>query len=184
MRVITGRAKGKRLKAPTGKNTRPITDRIKEALFNIIGSDIEATDFLDLFAGSGSVGIEAISRGASRVIFVDSSNEAIKIIRENLANCGFDNNFEVHRNDVMVALERLSRREIKFDYIYVDPPFTREHLFPMVMRALDKIDILKDNGMVIIRIPTRMILNIDLQHLRLQRTNTYGESTLNYYRLS
>ena len=126
MRVISGTARGKRLKAPRGTDTRPITDMIKEALFNVIGDNIVGASLLDLFAGSGSVGIEALSRGAQMVIFIDNHIKSVNTIRENLSNCGFKEDYELYRNDVFRALEILRQRQIKFDYIYADPPFTHQ----------------------------------------------------------
>ncbi len=183
MRIISGIAKGRRLKAPPGNDTRPITDMIKEALFNVLGQDVKNAKFLDLFAGSGSVGIEALSRGAAMVIFVDNSQIAIKTIRDNLSNCKIPANFEIYKNDVMLAVEMLKKRQILFDYIYVDPPFTQEKIFVRVMSALDEANILKINGTLIIRTPRKMELKASFKNLTRFRLNNYGESTLNYYQL-
>ncbi len=183
MRVISGAAKGKKLKAPPGYDTRPITDRIKEALFNVIGPDIRNAKFLDLFAGSGSVGIEALSRGADLVILVDSGREAVQTIHHNLKACGFELGYEVYRQDVFVAIAVLLKREIKFDLIYIDPPFTNENLFDQVLTALDKQIILNSDGSIIIRAPRRKTLPLVFGNLQCYRVNDYGESTLYYYHL-
>lgn len=181
MRVISGTARGKRLKAPRGMNTRPITDMIKEALFNVIGSDIADASVLDLFAGSGSVGVEALSRKASKVVFIDKSAEAIKIIKENLNNCGFVKGFEVYKNDVFRAIDLLQRRGEKFDYIYIDPPFTCEDIFPKVMNTIGKTDILAEKGIIIIRTPRKMSLKTRVNRIEQYRISEYGESSLHYY---
>lgn len=183
MRIISGIAKGKRLKAPPGNDTRPITDMIKEALFNVLGQDVKNAKFLDLFAGSGSVGIEALSRGAAMAIFIDNNQIAIKTIRDNLSNSNLPANFEIYKNDVMVAVEMLKKRQILFDYIYVDPPFTQEKIFVRVMSALDEANILNINGTLIIRTPRKMDLKASFKNLTRFRLNNYGESTLNYYQL-
>lgn len=183
MRVISGKAKGKKLKAPPGLDTRPITDRIKEALFNVIGSDIRDAKFLDLFAGSGSVGIEALSRGAKLVILVDSGGEAIRVIHHNIQACGFEEGYEVYRQDVFVAIRSLLKREIKFDLIYIDPPFTNEKLFEQVLTTLNKQIILNSDGIIIIRAPRRKPLPQVFENLQCYRANDYGESTLYYYHL-
>ncbi|MGI5879362.1 MAG: 16S rRNA (guanine(966)-N(2))-methyltransferase RsmD [Syntrophomonadaceae bacterium] len=183
MRVISGTAKGKKLKAPAGCDTRPITDRIKEALFNVIGPDIRDARFLDLFAGSGSVGIEALSRGAELVILVDSGKEAIRTIHCNLQTCGFNKDYEVYRQDVFAAIRALLRREIKFDLIYIDPPFTVEKLFEQVLTTLNEQIILKPDGIIIIRAPRRKSLPLLFENLQCYRVNDYGESTLYYYHL-
>ncbi len=184
MRVISGRAKGKRLKAPAGINTRPITDMIKESLFNVLGPGIAGSNFLDLFAGSGAVGIEALSRNAVQVLFVDKDNKAIRIIKENILNCGFDNGYEVHRNDVFKAIDLIWKRGLKFEYIYVDPPFTNEMIFEDILEALDKAEILASEGTIIIRAHRKKSLPLQLQNLRKYRVNDYGESTLHYYCLN
>jgi len=181
LRVIAGSAKGKILKAPQGLKTRPITDMIKEALFNVMGAKVHKSMFLDLFAGSGSVGIEALSRGAKWVTFIDNSNNAIKTIRQNLDNCNFKSNHEIFRNDVFLALEILNKRQRQFDIIYVDPPFTNEPIFVKVMHVLDKSNILKENGILIIRTPRNLNFKINLIKLKEYRSKNYGESTLHYF---
>jgi 16S rRNA (guanine(966)-N(2))-methyltransferase RsmD len=181
MRVITGSAKGKRLKAPVGLNTRPITDMIKEALFNVLGSRVIDANFLDLFAGSGSVGIEALSRGAQKVIFVDNSAEAGKVIKENLTNCGFGQGFELYRSDVFKALSLLQRQNLRFDLIYIDPPFTNEKIFNEVMETVGKADLLETDGIVVIRTPRQKHISPQFNQLTQYRISNYGESDLNYY---
>ncbi|HEX3010623.1 MAG TPA: 16S rRNA (guanine(966)-N(2))-methyltransferase RsmD [Syntrophomonadaceae bacterium] len=183
MRVIAGQAKGKRLKAPPGMNTRPITDMIKEALFNVLGDTVRDSSFLDLFAGSGSVGIEALSRGAKQVVFIDNNSSAVGIIKENIINCGFSKGFSVYRNDVFKALTLFDQRKTKFDLIYVDPPFTIEKIFDPVIYALDQSNILERNGRIILRTQRKKQLTAQLNYLEEYRTNNYGESVLHYYRM-
>ncbi|MDD2510128.1 MAG: 16S rRNA (guanine(966)-N(2))-methyltransferase RsmD [Syntrophomonas sp.] len=183
MRVIGGIARGRHLKAPPGMNTRPITDRIKESLFNIIASGIEGATLLDLFAGSGSVGIEALSRRAKWVGFIDNKREAVNTIKANLDNCGFSGNYEIFRNDVFKAVEMLRRRGLHFDYIYVDPPFTKVKIFDLIIDVLDKAELLDEKGIVIIRTPRKKSLPESLDRLERYRLNHYGESSLHYYRL-
>ena len=181
MRVISGKAKGKRLKAPSGINTRPLTDMIKESLFNVLGLNVAGSSFLDLFAGSGAVGIEALSRNAGLVLFVEKDNHAIRAIKENLANCGFIEGYEVHRNDVFKALDLIKKRGLLFEYIYVDPPFTNEPIFEEVLQRLDKADILAVEGIIVIRTRRKKTLPLRLDKLEKYRVNDYGESTLHYY---
>jgi len=184
MRVITGKAKGKRLKVPPGMNTRPVTDMIKEAIFNVIGPEIKGAAFLDLFAGSGSVGIEALSRYADKVIFIDNDRYAVKTILHNLKSCGFAEGYEVYRSDVFKAIEILQRRGLKFKYIYVDPPFTDDAIFDKVINALNKADILTEKGILIIRTRRKRELPSRLSRLVKYRISDYGESSLHYYCLS
>lgn len=120
LRVISGKARGRRLHSVPGDITRPITDRAKESLFNIISSDIENASLLDLFAGTGSVGIEALSRGASFVRFVDRSHLAIETIRSNLKMVGFESGFDVIKKDSFTLIEQHPDRQ--FDYIFIAPP--------------------------------------------------------------
>ncbi|MCX5780680.1 MAG: 16S rRNA (guanine(966)-N(2))-methyltransferase RsmD [Firmicutes bacterium] len=180
MRVISGSAKGRKLKAPPGLNTRPITDMIKGALFNVWGTRVAGCTLLDLFAGSGSVGIEALSRGAQKVVFVDNSRAAVQVIKENLSNCRFDQTFTIYPNDVMSILMRLNRQGDRFDLVYIDPPFTIEKICEEVMLALDEVDILETDGIVVIRTQRRKEMS-DFKHLHKYRQSNYGDSSLHYY---
>lgn len=181
MRVIAGKARGKRLKAPPGDTTRPVTDMIKEALFNVWNERLEGAAFLDLFAGSGSMGIEALSRGARSVIFIDNSAAAVGVIKDNLMNCKMTEGFEVYRNDVFRAINILQTRDSKFDLIYVDPPFTQEAIFDRVIKILDQAEILARNGIMVIRTFRKKSLPECLDHLFEYRKKEYGESVLHYY---
>ncbi len=182
MRIIAGTSRGRKLKAPPGLHTRPITDMIKEALFNVWGEGIVGANFLDLFAGSGSVGIEALSRGAAKAIFIDNDPAAVRIIRENLAHCGFKEGFGVYRQDVFRALNMLNDKREKFDYIYVDPPFTNDQIFDNILTAINNIDIISRFGIVVIRTQKNRNMADKLDKLERYRTNVYGESCLHYYR--
>lgn len=182
MRIIAGIAKNRKLKAPSGHNTRPITDMIKEALFNVLGAKTKDANFLDLFAGSGSVGIEALSRGAKLVIFIDNDNAAVKVIKSNLEHCNFTSGFEVYKNDVFKALNILEKRKLAFNIIYVDPPFTKTELFEQVMISLDsKFKLIAKEGLIIIRTPSRYSMPDEYSNLIKCRYDEYGESALHYY---
>jgi 16S rRNA (guanine966-N2)-methyltransferase len=180
LRIIAGSAKGKRLKAPPGLDTRPITDMIKEALFNIWGPAVAGSKFLDLFAGSGSVGIEALSRGAAYVIFIDNSGPAVKVIKENLLNCGFLNAYEVYQTDVFKGVAALNKRGETFDLIYIDPPFKQPELFSRVMAMINDIDIMALNAVLVLRTPRKMEMPSWPRLTKFQLRN-YGESSLHYY---
>lgn len=183
MRVIAGLAKGKKLKAPGGKNTRPITDMIKEALFNVLGTGLTGAVFLDLFAGSGSVGIEAISRGASQVIFIDNSPQAVAVIDENLTNCGFHDKTQVFRQDVFRAVAMLEKRSLTFDFIYIDPPFDRDIFFNEIMSLLGAGTLLAEDGLLILRSRRKKLMADRYDRLSRWRMSAYGESVLHYYRV-
>jgi 16S rRNA (guanine(966)-N(2))-methyltransferase RsmD len=181
MRVIAGFAKGRKLDAPSGYLTRPITDMIKGALFNVLGAEIEGAFFLDLFAGSGSVGVEALSRGAERVYFVDQSRTAVKTIKENIQKCKLDAGSSVFMMDAFKALDLFKRRGEKFDYIYVDPPFTNEKIFSQIMAKLGENGLLSDEGIIVIRSPKNKELSQSFDNLIQYRYSSYGESSLYYY---
>lgn len=142
MRVITGLARNRRLKEPADMRIRPTTDKVKEALFNIIQFDIEGRRVLDLFAGTGQLGIEALSRGAREATFVDQSREAIALVRDNLKTCGFSAN--VVQSDSLGFL----RRGEKFDLIFIDPPYDSELLLN-ALSAIYQFDILSEGGIIV-----------------------------------
>lgn len=148
MRVISGSCKGRRLAAPKSKSIRPALDQVKEAIFNIL-FDVEGKTVLDLFAGTGSMGIEALSRGAAHCVFVDSSREATALIRENLQRCGLGENAAVFAKNVSVAIEVLGRREEKFDLIFVDPPYLKSLVNPTLEKIADY-EILAPDGVIVI----------------------------------
>ncbi len=148
MRVISGSARSLRLKAPEGLDTRPTIDRIKESLFNIISDDLYNIDFLDVFSGSGSIGIEALSRGAKNAAFVDSSKESIDIINENLKFTRLLDKADVIKSDVFDAIAKFGREKRKFDIIFMDPPY-KKGLVEKTLTAALSADILKENGFII-----------------------------------
>lgn len=142
MRVITGTARGRKLMEPKGMDIRPTTDMVKESVFNIAQFDIEGRRILDLFAGTGQMGIEALSRGAKSVTFVDASKDAVKLVKDNLSHCGME--AAVVHGDSLSFLERCG----KFDFIFLDPPYATD----LIDRALEKIikfDILSESGIII-----------------------------------
>ena len=143
MRVITGTARGRKLKTPSDYDVRPTTDNVKESIFNIISFDIEGRRVLDLFAGTGQMGIEAISRGAGETVFVDNSLSSIKLIKENLDICGFK--APVIKSD---ALSYIQNAE-PFDVIFIDPPYDST-LYEQVLEKVNTIDLLKKNGIIIV----------------------------------
>lgn len=148
MRVIAGTAKRITLETIEGLDTRPTTDRIKETLFNIIGTHMWDTTFLDLFSGSGAIGIEALSRGSKRVVFVEENIKAVACIKKNLVKTKLEGGAEVIRNDVNTAISHLKGRE-SFDYIFMDPPYDcrleREALI-----AISQAGILAEEGLIVV----------------------------------
>lgn len=142
MRVITGKARGRKLKAPEGMDIRPTTDNVKESVFNIIQFDIEGRRVLDLFAGTGQLGIECLSRGAKEAVFVDASREAVKIVRENLKICQLQGT--VVQSDALAFLRSCG----KFDLIFMDPPYDAP-VYESVLELINLVDILSDGGIII-----------------------------------
>ena len=145
MRVISGSARGRRLKELQGMETRPTTDKVKESLFNIIQFDIPGRKILDLFGGTGQLGIESLSRGAAHCTFVDQRRDAVKLIRENLNECRLAEQAKVIQGDSLAFLT--SCRE-KFDVIFLDPPYHTD-LMDRALELVTKIDILSENGIIV-----------------------------------
>lgn len=181
LRVIAGSAKGRRLKLVPGDSTRPIMDRVKEALFGIIGIDILDARFLDLFAGTGSVAIEALSRGAAHAVMLDLDRNAIVTIRDNLAITGLTERAEVRRTD---AFAFLAGRVQPFEFIYVAPPQYKE----LWQRALLAVDAqpgwLAPGGQLIVQIDPEEDAAVELQHFTRTDARKYGRTLLVFYRLS
>ena len=144
MRVISGSVGGRRLREPSGFDIRPTSDMVKESVFNIVQFDIEGRRVLDLFAGTGQLGIEALSRGAKRVVFVDKNPAAVKLIRENLRLCGFSDSASVFASD---AFSYMRGRET-FDLIFIDPPYDSS-LAEKMLNAIIEFDKLNPNGIII-----------------------------------
>ena len=149
MRVIAGIARRRNLVCPSGDGTRPTTDRIKETLFNILQSDLYDIRFLDLFSGSGGIGIEALSRGAKEAVFVENGKEAVSCIKQNLKATGFLDQSQVMAMDVMQALRRLETLNRPFDIIFMDPPYNKNFEFH-VLDELRQMDYVDDHTVIIV----------------------------------
>jgi 16S rRNA (guanine(966)-N(2))-methyltransferase RsmD len=180
MRVISGSAKGIRLTSVPGKSTRPITDQVKEALFNILGPDIIEKTLLDLFAGTGAVGIEALSRGADYVLFLDTNYKAYKIIQKNLESTNLEAYADVLKKDAFVHLRQ--EPDQSFDFVYIAPP-QYKGLWHEAMIALDKNpDWLSFDGSIIVQIhPKEYLDNNDYTNFREFDRRDYGDTILIFY---
>ena len=178
MRVIAGKAKGRKIKSVPGTGTRPITDRAKSALFNILGGDVIGCRFLDLFAGTGQVGIESLSRGATAAVFVEQGAAALRTIRDNLAHTLLTDGAQVVRGDVFAYLRQEPQ---PFDYVYVAPPQYRG-LWVTTLEALDaQPGWLAEDGWVIAQIHPREYEDLELKNLRLIEQRRYGSTMLCFY---
>lgn len=136
------------MKTVSGKTTRPTTDKVKEAIFNMIGPYFDGGIGLDLFAGSGGLGIEALSRGLEKVVFIDRDPKAIQIIRENIKACYFEEKTEVYRNEADRAVKALIKRGIRFDYLFLDPPYKHQQIVSIIEK-MDSAELLNTQGIVV-----------------------------------
>ena len=178
--MISGEAKGHKLKTLKGMATRPTSDRVKESLFNIISSYIPESDILDLFAGSGSLGIEALSRGAGFAVFVDKSRESCDIIKENLIFTRFNEKSEVLLLGYADALSKLAGEGKKFDIVFLDPPYNKNFI-QETLKILVKNDIIRENGILIAEHHIDDQLPEYSGRLKLSRKQKYGETTVSIY---
>lgn len=178
MRVITGKARGVQLKTPEGLLTRPTADKVKEALFSIIQFEIPGASVLDLFGGTGQLGIEALSRGASSAVFVDAREDACKLIRENLKRTRLEEQAKVIRSDYLAYLE--SCRE-SFDIIFLDPPYAEVFLENSLNR-ITEIDILHSGGIIVTERPLGKELPWEIDGYTRSRDYKYGKTLLTIYR--
>lgn len=179
MRVITGRAKGRKLMSVPGDSTRPITDRAKSALFSILSDWIEGTRVLDLFGGTGGVGIECLSRGAAYAHFVDNNRKAVDTIQANLAHCGFSREATVERNDSFTFLERY--RGEPFDFIFVAPPQYQE-LWSKALQMIDqRPQLTAEYATIVVQIHPVEDMPVELQRLQEYDRRKYGSVMLLFY---
>ena len=178
MRVISGKARGVVLKTPEGMATRPTADRVKEAMFSIIQFDLPGAKVLDLFGGSGQLGIEALSRGAKSAVFVDFAPAACKLIEENLKRTKLQEKGRVVRSDYLSYLKTC--RE-KFDIILLDPPYAEKFL-ENALNFITEIDILQSNGIIVAERPLEKELLLDFQGYSRSRDYKYGSTLLTVYR--
>ena len=172
MRIIGGSARGRRLFAPPGENTRPTADRVREALFNILAARLDGARVLDLFGGSGALALEALSRGAARCVFLDENREAVNIVMKNCKNCGV---FDRSRVNIGEAARFLSACREQFDLVLLDPPFhngTLENILPIVDKCV------APGGIVICESETKLVLPAEVGSLQLKKQYKYGKVLL------
>ena len=178
LRVVGGIAKGRRLKALMGLNIRPTSDKVKESIFNILGDKIIDAVFLDLCAGTGGIGIEALSRGAKETVLVENNQKAAKLIKENLLLCNLEKDSKVVCNDAVRFLEDSDKR---FDIIFFDPPY-KSDLFEKAMAVFDRKELLNNNGILIIEHNSKTVLPEETNSLILLKKYKYGDTTLSLYK--
>jgi len=182
IRVISGTAKGRRLKLVPGDTTRPIMDRVKEALFSIIGYDIVDARFIDLFSGTGSVGIEALSRGAEKVVFVELARQAIRTIQDNLKVTRLEEKATIRKADVLELLKQQAPA-IPYDFIYIAPPQYKQ-LWLATLNAIDNNpDWVGEDTTIIVQIDPKERTEVEFRHFEAYDLRRYGKTVLWFFSL-
>jgi 16S rRNA (guanine966-N2)-methyltransferase len=181
MRITGGQTKGRLLANPKGQNIRPTSDRVREAIFNIIGQDLSGVKVLDLFAGTGSLGLEALSRGALQALFIDNSPQSLRLIRKNLALCGFQDSGFVVRRDLRkgIILTRALEGEL-FDLVFLDPPYGK-NLIPLLLEELSRKGLLSSEARVIAESSKTEGLPVAMGNLHTVDTRLYGDTKISLY---
>jgi 16S rRNA (guanine(966)-N(2))-methyltransferase RsmD len=180
MRVISGKFKGRKLKSLAGPRIRPTSDRLKETLFNILRDRLPGATFLDCFAGSGAIGIEALSRGAQMVFFIENDSQAARLIDQNLAHCQITQAYKILRRPALAALEEFGQEGQAFDLIFVDPPYASD-LYEPTLRTIARTGILQPDGLVVVEHFRKKTLAETYGILRMYRTVAQGDSSLTFY---
>ena len=184
MRVITGTFKSRRLKTLPGARTRPTSDRLRETLFNVLGASVRGAVFADGYAGSGAVGIEALSRGAEFVYFLENHRPAVRVIEQNLKSLGIAEGYEVLALDVRAALRILEQRGVRFDVVFLDPPYKEAEEYERALALLGESKLLAPGAVVVVEHHRKQSLVERYGALARARILRQGDSTLSLYRLS
>lgn len=179
LRVTGGEARGRRIRSVSGRTTRPTADRIRVALFNILGSKVNGARVLDLFAGSGSLGIEALSRGAASAIFVEKDRNCVLLIRRNLAELGYESISQVRQGDVVSEVKRLGMEGVSFDIIFLDPPYAAEELIPALL-AVSEAGVMSRGCLVVAEHSSRKGLP-SIPSLNVVDRRVYGDTALSFF---
>jgi 16S rRNA (guanine(966)-N(2))-methyltransferase RsmD len=182
MRVIAGQYKGRRLKTLDGLAVRPTSDRMRETLFNILAPRIEGARVADVCAGSGAIGIEALSRGAAHVTFIEASRKAASMIADNLRHCQIERGFKLIVRDALQAVKYFATEQMQFDLIYLDPPYDSD-LYSPVLWQIAKGNLLTADGLAIVEHRRQLTLAPNFDRLRPYREVVQGESVLTFYEL-
>jgi 16S rRNA (guanine966-N2)-methyltransferase len=180
MRIIAGIVKGFLLKAPKGLDVRPTSDRVKETVFNILSSQIVDAEVLDLFAGTGNLGLEALSRGAASAVFLDVSRKSLEVVKENIAHTNLNDRCEVRKTDALLGIDFFQKNHKKFDLIFCDPPYN-QGLVGKVLANLDNPDsILSLDGVLIVEHSRHEGWPDCLEYLQMRRTEKFGETLISF----
>ena len=179
LRVISGTARGRKLKSVPGDTTRPVMDRVKEALFNILADDVIDSNWWDLFGGTGAIGIEAISRGASFVLFTDLNRLPVETIKENVEHCGFTKQTEIRRGDAFSLLA--AKADKQFEYIYIAPPQYKQMWLSALKLVDGNMEWVTEDGTVIVQIDPTEYEEVELTNLVEGEQRKYGSTLLIFY---
>ncbi len=180
MRIIAGNYGGRPLETIPGENTRPTADKLKETIFNIIGPYFKGGDVLDLYAGTGALGIEAVSRGMDKAILVDSSNDAIQVILENIKMTKEDHKFEPIQSKARYALNTLASREEKFSMVFLDPPYGKQTVEADIKEIIQK-DLLANIALIVCEIAADVDLPDEIQGIQIWDQRKYGNKKIAIY---
>lgn len=177
MRIISGKARGTKLYTLEGTNTRPTLDRVKESIFNIIQSEIDGAQVLDLFAGSGAIGLECLSRGAEKAVLCDKSKEAIEIIKKNIEKTHMEEKAQVFNTDFETCLEKVKAQQ--FDIIYLDPPYATDYILKSLKKIIE-FGIIKKESIIIIETDDekRILREIENIGIKIVDKRKYGRATI------
>lgn len=182
MRVIAGKFKSRQLRSLRGTSLRPTSDRLRETLFDILGDAVQDSVFVDLFAGTGAIGIEAISRGAQRTIFVEQHAPAVKLIRENIKSLEIGTEAEIFPLDAIRVLEKLADQRAQIDFVFLDPPYAQTPEYKKVLECIGSAEILSTTGLVIAEHTKKLELPLFAEMLERTRVVVQGDSALSFYR--
>ena len=181
MRIITGKARGLKLTTPKNMDVRPTSDRVKESLFNIIGTKIVGTHVLDLFAGTGNLGLEAWSRGAAKIVFIDESQASLQLVRSNIAKAKAEKETTVIKGNAVKVIADLAARGERFDFIFCDPPYNKG-LPAQIIEQVAKYDIVAPGGYLVVEHSQHEILPELPLKLEIIRSEKYGETLISFLR--
>lgn len=181
MRIIAGEFGGRPLKAVLGMKTRPTTDKIKEAMFSMIGPYFDGGNSLDLFAGSGGLSIEGVSRGIDHAYMIDKQFAAIKTIKENILVTKSEERFTVIKSDARIALKELAKKDIKFDLIYLDPPYAKQQIIEDI-KLMVSLDLLNLNARIVAETDKEVDLGDDLENFVITNQKYYGITAVTVYK--
>jgi 16S rRNA (guanine966-N2)-methyltransferase len=183
MRIIAGTHRGLRLQSLKGGNLRPTSDQLRETLFDVLGPGVAGSVFLDTYAGSGAVGLEALSRGASEVVFIEHHRPALDLIRKNLRALKIETSYDLMRCGVLTGFEKLAQHGEHFDYVFLDPPYDEIREYHHALRQLGRCDILRPTSIVIAEHSRHCLLEDQYGSLRRTRLLRHGDAQLAFYRL-